>query len=171
MKQTPNKVLEYGLMEAPVRDLLPDMRGGTVIAWRVDGEPQFWTKDADGREAPMRQVLVRHSPTGMEFGYQGSGPADFALNILALVVSPKEANRLHQDFKRGPMSDHFGRDGGSIDLATVRDWVLNVWRAEQADADLMKHEADLRTAAEFERKERERDRQDIAAADRSLVVD
>lgn len=31
---------------------------------------------------------VHHSPTGYECGYGGSGPADLALNILALFVGP-----------------------------------------------------------------------------------
>jgi hypothetical protein len=34
----------------------------------------------DGK--PLRQI-VRHSPTGMEWGYPGSGPADTALSIMS----------------------------------------------------------------------------------------
>lgn len=34
---------------------------------------------------PLRQRIVYHSPTGFEWGYAGSGPADLALNILADV--------------------------------------------------------------------------------------
>lgn len=41
---------------------------GHVIA-RVDGRPLTH--------------VIRHSPTGVEFGYGGSGPADLALSILA----------------------------------------------------------------------------------------
>lgn len=36
----------------------------------------------DGTTEPVRQV-VYHSPTGLEYGYAGSGPADTALSILA----------------------------------------------------------------------------------------
>lgn len=32
---------------------------------------------------PLRHRIVYHSPTGFEWGYAGSGPADLALNILA----------------------------------------------------------------------------------------
>lgn len=46
---------------------------------------------------PHRYVV--HSPTGFEFGYGGSGPADLALNILGAFVSAREAWRLHQHFK------------------------------------------------------------------------
>lgn len=35
----------------------------------------------DGQEAPLRHV-AKHSPTGMEWGYGGSGPADLARSIL-----------------------------------------------------------------------------------------
>lgn len=34
----------------------------------------------------IRQRHRHHSPTGMEYGYLGSGPADFALNVLALFL-------------------------------------------------------------------------------------
>ena len=35
----------------------------------------------------------------MEWGYSGSGPADFALNILALFTNRIAALWLHQEFK------------------------------------------------------------------------
>jgi len=35
--------------------------------------------------------IVRHSPTGMEFGYSGSGPADLALSILTDVFDGRVA--------------------------------------------------------------------------------
>ena len=45
--------------------------------------------------------IYRHSPTGYNFGYQGSGPADFALNVCLLFCSqPADAYRLYQEFKR-----------------------------------------------------------------------
>ncbi len=49
--------------------------------------------------APLRHV-VRHSPTGFEWGYAGSGPADLALSILLDFTRDEDlAHRLHQDFK------------------------------------------------------------------------
>lgn len=52
-------------------------------------------------EINIPQRIVKHSPTGMEIGYGGSGPADFALNILALFIGRRRAERvgLYQDFK------------------------------------------------------------------------
>lgn len=45
--------------------------GGRLVA-RVDD---------DGNQAPLRHV-VRHSPSGMSWGYAGSGPADLARSLL-----------------------------------------------------------------------------------------
>lgn len=71
-----------------------------------------------GRTEPVAHVNY-HSPTGMEYGYAGSGPADMALSILAhfyrldakglarkihkggrnLTESEQRAIRWHQAFK------------------------------------------------------------------------
>lgn len=54
-----------------------------------------------GRPLDPRFDLWNHSPTGFEWGYAGSGPAQLALAILAdHLGDDKEAVRLHQDFKR-----------------------------------------------------------------------
>lgn len=42
--------------------------------------------------APLRHI-VRHSPTGMEWGYGGSGPSDLALSILADYLGERQAVR------------------------------------------------------------------------------
>ncbi|MGB9648263.1 MAG: DUF6166 domain-containing protein [Stellaceae bacterium] len=44
-----------------------------------------WVIDASGKRKPLnpRQELRNHSPTGFEWGYGGSGPAQLALAILA----------------------------------------------------------------------------------------
>lgn len=53
-----------------------------------------------GIETNVPHTWVHHSPDGFEVGYGGSGPADFALNILLFYGLEKdEAWRLHQDFK------------------------------------------------------------------------
>jgi hypothetical protein len=44
--------------------------------------------------------LDNHSPTGFEWGYGGSGPAQLALAILAdALCDDRRAARLHQAFK------------------------------------------------------------------------
>jgi hypothetical protein len=45
--------------------------------------------------------LRRHSPTGFEFGYSGSGPAQLSLALLADALGDDaQAVRHYQDFKR-----------------------------------------------------------------------
>ena len=55
----------------------------------------------NGRALDPRFDLRTHSPTGFEWGYGGSGPAQLALAILAdWLGNDDEAVILHQDFKR-----------------------------------------------------------------------
>jgi hypothetical protein len=54
----------------------------------------------DGRPLNPRLDLWNHSPTGFEWGYGGSGPAQLALALLAdCLGDDDEAVSLHQDFK------------------------------------------------------------------------
>ena len=49
---------------------------------------------------PSRSQRVRnHSPSGFEWGYGGSGPAQLALAILLEEVDEDSALNLYQDFK------------------------------------------------------------------------
>lgn len=49
---------------------------------------------------PLRLDLDNHSPTGFEWGYGGSGPAQLALAILAdALLDDQRAIKLHQPFK------------------------------------------------------------------------
>lgn len=73
---------------------------------RVDGEASVWKKSVrDGeeiarRELPPRNDLRNHSPTGFEWGYGGSGPAQLALALLADALQDDEAAlSLYQAFK------------------------------------------------------------------------
>ena len=55
----------------------------------------------DGRPLNPRLDLWNHSPTGFEWGYGGSGPAQLALALLAdHLGDDHEAVVLHQEFKR-----------------------------------------------------------------------
>lgn len=78
----------------------------------------------DGKPLPLRLDLRNHSPTGFEWGYSGSGPAQLALAILAhhfdepprkrtppIGSEPSRAERLYQDFKDRVVA-RFPRDGG-----------------------------------------------------------
>jgi len=61
-----------------------------------------WAIDGNGERKPLnpRQELRNHSPTGFEWGYGGSGPAQLALAILAEHLGNDDAAlNLYQDFK------------------------------------------------------------------------
>jgi hypothetical protein len=56
--------------------------------------------DGSTRPLRLRLDLTNHSPTGFEWGYDGSGPAQLALALLADATGDDEAAvRLHQQFK------------------------------------------------------------------------
>ncbi len=59
------------------------------------------TVTANGRRLRPRLDLRRHSPTGFDWGYSGSGPAQLALAILAdhLAGDDARALRSYQRFK------------------------------------------------------------------------
>jgi hypothetical protein len=102
--------------------------------------------DADGMdEIEFVPHLVHHSPTGMEFGYAGSGPADLALSLLtfhlgaeptavkkiltgALAEREVEANkpaarvvRLYQHFKDEVLVVT------TLDFLDLSGWGINQW--------------------------------------------
>jgi hypothetical protein len=59
--------------------------------------------EADGarRELRLRLDLARHSPTGFEWGYEGSGPSQLALALLAdCLGDDRPALEHYQEFKR-----------------------------------------------------------------------
>ena len=61
-----------------------------------------WVIAGNGERKPLnpRQELRNHSPTGFEWGYGGSGPAQLALAILAEHLGNDDAAlNLYQDFK------------------------------------------------------------------------
>ncbi len=79
---------------------------------RVNGEPS----------ADVPHKLVYHSPTGFEWGYGGSGPADLALNILASFLPLRQAWALHQPFKWRFIAT-MPREGGTIKGDDIRQFL------------------------------------------------
>lgn len=57
------------------------------------------TKADVTRELPLHLGVYRHSPSGFEWGYLGSGPAQLALALCVEVVGPERAVRVHQVVK------------------------------------------------------------------------
>lgn len=104
----------------------------------------------DGLHFNIYQTIHHHSPTGFEVGYGGSGPADFALNILEMFMRERgdrptlplrnfkiadgerqtptdikicEASwHMHQDFKWAFVAN-VGHNGGTIKGDMIRHWI------------------------------------------------
>ena len=69
----------------------------------------------DGRSLNPRLDLYNHSPTGFEWGYCGSGPAQLALAILAdHLADDRQAFNLYQRFKWAVI----------VELPRNRSWTL-----------------------------------------------
>ena len=66
----------------------------------------------DGEKVQRLWHVVHHSPTGFEWGYGGSGPADLALSILCNFFKQKPTKRqiYHGHFKAQPHYQEFKRD-------------------------------------------------------------
>jgi len=87
--------------------------------------PQGCVVTVDGEPLDPRLDLWNHSPTGFEWGYGGSGPAQLALAILAhhyrndtLPPGGQTAIRLYQRFKQIAVAN-FPQEGFEIDTNYV----------------------------------------------------
>lgn len=77
-----------------------------------------------GYHLPLRTDLANHSPSGFEWGYSGSGPAQLALAILAHATHDDAvALRFYQRFKAEFIASLPRTGGWSITAAFVRAWV------------------------------------------------
>jgi hypothetical protein len=100
----------------------------------------LWQRGPAGRvltNVPHR--VVSHSPSGFEFGFGGSGPADLALNVLEDFFSrhgytgPRTecydgscfavAWTLHQDFKATWIAGCDQEEGGGVSFEDIRTWL------------------------------------------------
>lgn len=102
-----------------------------------EGVSCFREYDGDTLHFSIEQRVVKHSPTGMEWGYAGSGPADFALNILLHYTDPAAAIYLYQSFKHSFVA-RLPREGGTILAEDIRKWLLEKTNTEAAQAALAK---------------------------------
>ena len=75
------------------------------------------------------RIYVVHSPMGFEWGYGGSGPADLALNILAMFVSPVWAWKLHHFFKFKFLAG-MPKEVGIIKGEDIYGWILKEMEVE-----------------------------------------
>lgn len=66
--------------------------------------------------------VYAHSPTGFNWGYLGSGPAQLALAILLEFAPEDVAIRLHQSFKVEFLSG-LKEDNWGIDDIIIQNWI------------------------------------------------
>ena len=90
------------------------------------------SRDADGIHTNVPRRITNHSPDGFEWGYGGSGPADFALNILSIFMGQEEAWKYHQDFKWAAVA-RIPHEGGIIRCADILEWIKK--RQEASDVE------------------------------------
>jgi hypothetical protein len=139
----------------PVREFKPGAPlEGSIVCTRLDGN--FSKPDAlgdlgstcvelvtdEGRQLLPRPI-VRHSPTGFEWGYGGSGPSDLAANCLAVVLPLSEAWRLHHKYKAWAIAQ-IPQEGGELSVRAIRLWIEDQWREELADTNLIRQEESRR---------------------------
>jgi len=90
----------------------------------VDGGPDdivLWRTTEGTAHASVPHV-ARHSPTGIEWGYGGSGPADLARSVLLVLTDESTADALYQRFKHEVVAN-VPETGGVLRAADVRAWV------------------------------------------------
>jgi hypothetical protein len=78
---------------------------------------------ASGVRTNIQRTVYKHSPTGFNFGYSGSGPADTALNLLLMVTSKEQAYSYYQDFKEKFIAGNTESDRLEIPLAAVKEYI------------------------------------------------
>jgi hypothetical protein len=80
------------------------------------------SRGSSGIQTNVPRRIVRHSPTGWGWGYGGSGPADFALNILSIFIGQAEAEIYYQDFKFEVVAK-IPHEGGTIKREDILKWI------------------------------------------------
>ena len=104
---------------------------------RIEGVTCWRTPDGTARSS-IPQRHVHYAPTGFDWGFGGSGPADLALNVLALFLPlPSDATgvalrdgssvseaawALHQAFKYDLIAT-LPRAGGHLIAKTISAWI------------------------------------------------
>jgi hypothetical protein len=92
---------------------VPFSAGGAVVMWSDGGKAHVLRKRLD---------LANHSPDGFQWGYEGSGPAQLALALLANVLGDDaKALRLYQSFKRAVIG-RLDQDEWKMTAADIVDW-------------------------------------------------
>lgn len=90
----------------------------------ADGTVEATVAFTDGHRQPLPH-LVRHSPTGFEIGYAGSGPADLARSVIGHFLEDGDPSpRIYQRFKFAFVAPAEG--GFVITADELRGWLREV---------------------------------------------
>ena len=93
----------------------------------------------DGRSLNPRLDLWNHSPTGFEWGYAGSGPAQLALALLAdHFGDDDQALACYHDFKREVVA-RLDKRGWSLTSAQVQQHLGALRRKGGSDGRALHH--------------------------------
>ena len=107
----PGEARPIGVPVRPEYEALTGDRDDVVLWRTLEGEAQASVPHA-----------ARHSPTGVEWGYGGSGPADLARSVLLALADQQTAGALYQRFKAGVVAT-VPDEGGVLRAADIRAWV------------------------------------------------
>jgi len=77
--------------------------------------------ESEGENDKPLKHRVYHSPTGFEFGYGGSGPADLARSILWDHLGKEPSPALYQEFKWSFVA--CWGDEWQISSLEIQDWM------------------------------------------------
>ena len=119
--------LSVALGIGPVCRALDSLQGefDFMKAQSIDGFGDVvFSTGKDGAITNVPHRVIRHSPTGFSWGYGGSGPAEFALNILSCYIGETEANNYYQAFKRDFISP-IKETNGVIKCDDVMRWLTD----------------------------------------------
>jgi hypothetical protein len=104
---------------------------------RYEGKREGYAVDVtvDGRPLNPRFDLWNHSPTGFEWGYGGSGPAQLALALLAdYLDDDHQAVVLHQSFKFAVVAN-FPKRGWTLTSAEIAQVLQSMAAKSQPSAE------------------------------------
>ena len=79
------------------------------------------TVTVDGDSLPKRYDLLSASPSGYAWSYQGSGPAQLAIAILAHAYDDEFAGAHYQQFKREVIAE-LPEDGWTLTKSDLDAW-------------------------------------------------
>ena len=105
----------------PVR-ILPECEAPDGQPSAGDADDVVLWRTLEGEAHASVPHVARHSPTGIEWGYLGSGPADLALSVLSALTDGESASSLYQRFKAEVIA-RVPEAGGVLRAAEVRAWV------------------------------------------------